>query len=140
MTSAPERTPGIGTRRGGQWPDTTPPKTWPVYGTPEFYAADPFGKEKRFSVFEAAERWRLQGVALDQLDDADWYAYTFGDARRTAARLLAATNRLRSFREIRDERAKPRPAHVLRATPGWPPIAIPGKPGHYLTYREQKAA
>jgi len=127
-------------RRVGAWPDVTPPKSWPVYGSPEFYAADPFGKEKRFSVFEAAERWRLQGVALDELDDADWYAHVFGDARRNAAQLLAATNRIRGFQEIREARNQRRPAHVLRATPGWPPIRIPGGNGRYLTYSEGRAA
>ncbi|MER5352770.1 hypothetical protein ABT093_20855 [Kitasatospora sp. NPDC002551] len=32
-----------------------------------------------------------------------------------------------------DERRRFPPPRQLRATPGWPPIAIPGRPGQYLT-------
>lgn len=130
-------------RRVGAWPDVTPPKSWPVYGSPEYYAADPFGKEKRFSVFHAAEKWRvgrLREQWLDELPPDEWYAEVFGDARRAAAQLIAATNRVRGFREIRDARAKPRQPWQLRATRGWPPIRIPGQPGRYLTYKQHQEA
>ncbi|WP_405830796.1 MULTISPECIES: hypothetical protein [unclassified Streptomyces] len=122
----------------GAWPTLPPITSWPEYGTPEFYAADPFSREKRFSVFVAAEQWRLQGVALDELDDVEWYVHTFGDARRMAAQILAATNRIRGFQEIREARQVKRAPHVLTATPGWPPIRIPGSNGRYLTYNDQR--
>ncbi|MGW0632443.1 hypothetical protein [Streptomyces sp. NPDC002758] len=39
-----------------------------------------------------------------------------------------------------DELAKPKPPHQLRATPGWPPIRVPGGDGRYLNYRARSAA
>lgn len=133
--SLPQRQPA---RVPGAWPTLPPITSWPEYGTPEFYAADPLSREKRFSVFVAAEQWRLQGVALDQLDDVDWYVHTFGDARRLAAQILAATNRIRGFKEIREARQQRRAPRELKATPGWPPIAVPGAPGIYLTYIDER--
>lgn len=111
-----------------------PPRvtSWPEYGSDAWYNMHPEHPAKRVAVLEAAERWRLQQLReqwLEELDDADWYAHVFGDARRVASQTIAATNRIRSFKEAKDERAKPRPAHVLKATPGWPPVAIPGRPG-----------
>jgi hypothetical protein len=66
---------------------------------------------------------------LDTLDDGDWYAEVFGDARAYAARLAKALSRMRSFKEVRDARAKPGPVREVKATPGWGPVAIPGQPG-----------
>lgn len=132
-----------GGRKPGEWPRITVPDSWPAYGTNEWYALDTRDPRKRFALFEAAERWRLQQLRqrwLDSLDDADWYAEVFGDARRVASQLVAATNRIRSFREIKDARAKAHPPHHLRATPGWPPIRIPGGDGRYLTYSETRHA
>ncbi|MEJ8645290.1 hypothetical protein WKI68_36960 [Streptomyces sp. MS1.HAVA.3] len=122
----------------GAWPVLPPITSWPEYGTPEFYAADPLGREKRFSVFVAAEQWRLQGVALDELDDVDWYVHTFGDARRLASQIIAATNRIRGFKEIREARQVRHAPRELEATPGWPPIRIPGGGGRYLTYADER--
>ncbi|MCX5270984.1 hypothetical protein [Streptomyces virginiae] len=122
----------------GAWPVLQPITSWPEYGSPEFYAADPLGREKRFSVFVAAEQWRVQGQALEELDDVDWYVHVYGDARRLAAQILAATNRIRGFQEIREARLVKREPHVLEATPGWPPIQVPGAPGTYLTYIDER--
>lgn len=52
---------------------------------------------------------------------------------------LAATRGTPSWAERRQLR-RPKPAHQLRATPGWPPIQIPGQPGRYLTYNESRQA
>lgn len=136
-TSLPQQQPaGV----PGAWPVLPPITSWPEYGSPEFYAADPFGREKRFSVFVAAEQWRLQGLALDELDDVDWYVHVFGDARRLAAQILAATNRIRGFQEIREARQVKREPHQLQATPGWPPIRIPGGGGRYLSHQQHREA
>jgi nucleoid-associated protein YgaU len=134
-TSLPQQQPA---RVPGGWPTLPPISSWPEYGTPAYYNADPFSREKRFSVFVAAEQWRLQGVALDELDDVEWYVHVFGDARRLAAQILAATNRIRGFQEIREARLVKREPHVLKATPGWPPIRIPGGGGRYLTYSDER--
>ncbi|MFE9065039.1 hypothetical protein [Streptomyces violaceusniger] len=130
-------------RQPGGWPDTRPPTDWPEYGSDEWYDLDTRDPRKRLAMFEAAERWRQQKLRqqwLDGLDDADWYAEVFRDARRIAAQTIAATNRIRSFREAKNERAKPRPAHKLQATPGWPPIRVPGGNGAHLIYKEGRAA
>lgn len=133
--SLPQQQPA---RVPGTWPTLPPITSWPEYGTPAYYNADPFSREKRFSVFFAAEQWRLQGVALDELDDVDWYVHVFGDARKLAAQILAATNRIRGFQEIREARLVKREPHQLQATPGWPPIRIPGGGGDYLTYADER--
>ncbi|MCX5607181.1 hypothetical protein OHB39_06235 [Streptomyces sp. NBC_00047] len=124
----------------GAWPALPPITSWPEYGTPAYYNADPFSREKRFSVFVAAEQWRLQGQALEELDDVEWYVHTFGDARRLASQIIAATNRIRGFQEIREARQVRHAPHVLQASPGWPPIAIPGQPGRWLTYEQRQEA
>lgn len=132
--SLPQEQPA---RVPGAWPALPPITSWPEYGTPAYYNADPFSREKRFSVFVAAEQWRLQGVALDELDDVDWYVHVFGDARRLASQIIAATNRIRGFKEIREARQVRHAPRELKATPGWPPIAIPGAAGRYLSYIDQ---
>ena len=55
---------------------------------------------------------------------------------RSWAPVRARLANLRSTPTWAEQQAmrQPKPAHQLRATPGWPPIAIPGKPGQYLTY------
>ncbi|CAL9641563.1 hypothetical protein SUDANB132_06373 (plasmid) [Streptomyces sp. enrichment culture] len=67
---------------------------------------------------------------------AEWLALPSRDRRRFAALILAAEQaQQRRPRPARREtpRRRPRP---LQATPGWPPVAIPGAPGHYLTAGE----
>lgn len=122
-----------------------PPRvtSWPEYGSDAWYDMHPDDPAKRVAVLEAAESWRIQQLReqwLDSLDDAEWYAEVFGDARRVASQTIAATNRVRSFREAKNERAKPHPPHQLQATPGWPPIRIPGGNGAHLTYEQREAA
>ncbi|MGW2438747.1 DUF2742 domain-containing protein [Streptomyces goshikiensis] len=112
---------------------------WPAYGSAEWLRLDPTDPRCYASVLEAAEQYRRADVDPD-LSDADWYTAVFGDARRLAAQLAAATNRLRRMREIRDARAQPRPPHQLTATPGWPPIAVPGHPGRYLVHGQENPA
>ncbi|MFB6567365.1 DUF2742 domain-containing protein [Streptomyces noursei] len=127
----------------GAWPDVTVPTSWPTYGTTEWYNLDTRDPRKKLALFEAAERWRLQQAReqwLDSLSDADWYAETFGDARRAASQLIAATNRIRSFREAKNARATPRPPRPVQASPGWPPVRIPGGNGRYLTYTDERRA
>lgn len=47
-----------------------------------------------------------------------------------------ALNVLQTAAEVRATRqgtSRTRAPHTLVATPGWPPIQIPGRPGEYLT-------
>ncbi|WP_405492980.1 hypothetical protein [Streptomyces sp. NBC_00096] len=112
---------------------------WPAYGTAAWLSLEPTDPRCYAATLEAAELWRRMDADPD-LSDAEWYAAVFGDARRVASQLAAATNRIRRMREIHEERAKPRPARQLKATPGWPPIAIPGQPGRYLVHGQETTA
>ncbi|MFJ3978352.1 hypothetical protein [Streptomyces sp. NPDC090021] len=109
---------------------------WPVYGSAEWLQLQPRDPRTYAAVLEAAELHRRLQADPD-LPDAEWYAAVYGDARQIAAAVLAATRRVRSVREIRGARAQPRPPHILKATPGWPPIAVPGQPGRYLVHGQE---
>lgn len=112
---------------------------WPAYGSADWLRLNPTDPRCYAATLEAAELHRRMDADPD-LSDGEWYAAVFGDARRLASQLAAATNRLRRMREIRDARAQPRPAHQLKATPGWPPIAVPGQPGRYLVHGQETPA
>lgn len=102
-------------------------RDFPKYGSPDWRALDPGDPRRLAGALEAAEMWRKYG---DEEELCAWL------------RNLGRTPNLvghRTRREL-DEAARPKPPHQLRATPGWPPIAVPGQPGKYLTYRAQKAA
>ncbi|MEU2625862.1 hypothetical protein [Kitasatospora sp. NPDC007106] len=65
-------------------------------------------------------------AAMDAAEAAAW-----APVRQRLAELRGAP----SAAEVRALRRLPPPT-TLRATPGWPPIAIPGQPGKYLTAQE----
>jgi hypothetical protein len=115
----------------------------PEYGTPEWVKLPPRAPERFAAVIEAAELWRrhcAREAWLDQLAEEDpeqWYALAMEDARAEGAKVAKA---LRGRRALKDARASFRPAHQLKATPGWGRIAIPGKPGEYLTYGQETPA
>lgn len=119
------------------------PDSWPTYGTAEWYALDTRDPRKKLALFEAAESWRLHQLReaeddwlLDN-DPDEWWRRNMADFRAAAASTVRRLNiaRERTRAEL-DAAAKPRPPHVLKATPGWPPIRIPGQPGRYLTWKE----
>jgi hypothetical protein len=80
------------------------------------------------------EEWEEEQWMSD--DPVGWYVDTFYEARVEARKLLPAIAAMRSAMAVRNARASFRPIHQLKATPGWDRIAIPGKPGEYLTYKE----
>ncbi|MEU6101177.1 DUF2742 domain-containing protein [Streptomyces flaveolus] len=123
------------------------PDSWPTYGTAEWYALDTRDPRKKFALFEAAESWRLhtlreaeQDWLLDN-DPDEWNRQNLEGLRAAAASTVRRLNiaRERTRAEL-DAAAKPKPPHQLQATPGWPPIRIPGGNGRYLTYQQQEAA
>jgi hypothetical protein len=101
---------------------------FPRYGSPAWIALHPDDPRRLAAVLHAAEMWRKYG------DEENLLAW-FRDASRARPPLAEG----RSRAEL-DEAAKPKPPHQLQATPGWPPIRIPGQPGRYLTYTHQEAA
>lgn len=103
-------------------------RVFPRYGTHAWCALDPDDPRRLAAVLHAAEMWRKYG-------DEDNLLAWFRDASRPRPPLADGKTRA----EL-DAAAKPKPPHQLRATPGWPPIRIPGQPGRYLTHTEGRAA
>lgn len=103
-------------------------KDHPKYGSAEWQALHPDDPRRLAAALAAAELWRKFG---DEEALIAWF--------REASRARPSLAERRTRAEL-DAAARPKPAHQLQATPGWPPIAIPGQPGRYLTYRHQEAA
>lgn len=94
---------------------------WPRYGTFDWLRLAPDDPRVYAGTLEAAELYRMGQEHL--------YANSYKRALetlRTAAEVAAA----------RTGSTRTREPHQLTATPGWPPIQIPGRPGEYLTYQE----
>ncbi|MFI0596138.1 hypothetical protein [Streptomyces griseus] len=114
--------------------------TWPPYGSPAWLRLDPKDPRAYVATLEAAEQHRratAERQRLDWLMDNDpveWWREITADANAYAGRqghVIAARRTAEELRTARDN-ANNQPPHQLRATPGWPPIAIPGQPGRYL--------
>ncbi|MFJ3719068.1 hypothetical protein [Streptomyces sp. NPDC090057] len=94
-------------------------RDFPKYGSAAWIALHPDDPRRLAGALEAAEMWRK-----------------FGDEEELIAWLknLGRTPNLvgHRTRAEMDALAKPKPPHQLQATPGWPPIRVPGKPGRYL--------
>ncbi|MET8823849.1 DUF2742 domain-containing protein [Streptomyces rochei] len=111
--------------------------TVPPYGSLAWSQLPPSDPRRYAAVIEAAEQWRRQVAEeerLDQLaedDPAAWYTEVTAGANDEARRMAGRLARMRTLAELDAARTR-RPPHRLRATPGWPPVAIPGKPGRYL--------
>lgn len=111
----------------------------PEYGSPAWVKLRADDPRRAAAVVEAAELWRryrARETWLDQLleDDPDrWFSIVTAEANAEAVRMAPALARGKTSAEIRAARRR-RPAHRLAATPGWSPIAIPGRPGwwHHL--------
>ncbi|MEI5008618.1 hypothetical protein RB196_16030 [Streptomyces sp. PmtA] len=120
---------------------------WPPYGTPEWLQLNPRDPRCYAATLEAAELYRrteAERQRLDDLMDNDpeaWWREITADATAYAARRgpVIAARQTAEERRIAAARASHRPPHQLRASPGWPPIAIPGQPGRYLTFRQEQA-
>ncbi|WP_328746417.1 hypothetical protein OHT57_12735 [Streptomyces sp. NBC_00285] len=101
---------------------------FPKYASGEWRALHPDDPRRLAAALEAAEMWRKFG---DEEALMQWF--------REAARSRPSIADRRTRAEL-DAAARPKPAHQLRATPGWPPVAVPGQPGRYLCARQEKAA
>jgi hypothetical protein len=102
-------------------------RDFPKYGSRAWIALDPGDPRRLAGALEAAEMWRKYG---DEEELCAWL-------RNLGRRPNLVDNRSRA--EL-DALAKPQPAHQLQATDGWPPIAVPGQPGKYLTSDARKEA
>lgn len=101
---------------------------YPQYASSAWRDLEPDDPKRLAAALDAAEKWRKYG---DEESLLQW----FRDALAPRPPLWTG----RTAAELAEAR-KPKPPHQLQATPGWPPIAIPGKPGRYLTYKQHQEA
>lgn len=122
--------------------------SWPPYGTTAWLQLSPTDPRCYAATLEAAELHRradAERLRLESLmgnDPEAWWREVTADANAYAATrgyALAARQTAEERRVARDRASNRRP-HRLRATPGWPPIAIPGQPGRYLTLGQEATA
>lgn len=98
---------------------------FPPYGSKAWRALRPDDPRRLAGALDAAEKWRKYGdeeALMQWLLDAG--CRRFSAEGRPAAELA----------ELR----KAKPPHQLQATPGWPPIRVPGQPGKWLAYTHER--
>ncbi|MFF3617729.1 hypothetical protein [Streptomyces sp. NPDC002467] len=98
---------------------------FPPYGSKAWRALRPDDPRRLAGALDAAEKWRKYG---DEEELLRWLCDVAGRRFSAEGRTAAELAELR----------KARPPHVLQATPGWPPIRIPGGNGRYLTYADER--
>lgn len=98
---------------------------FPPYASKAWRALRPDDPRRLAGALDAAEKWRKFG---DEDALLEWF-------RDVSSRSFSAD--AKTLAELTEAR-KPKPPHQLHATPGWPPVAIPGRPGRYLTYIDER--
>jgi hypothetical protein len=98
---------------------------FPPYASPAWRALRPDDPRRLAAALAAAELWRKYG---DEEALLQWF-------RNVAGRRFTADGKTAA--ELAELR-KPKPPHQLQATPGWPPIRIPGGNGRHLTYTDER--
>lgn len=101
-------------------------KDFPPYASPAWRALHPDDPRRLAAALDAAEMWRKYG------DDVTQWLLEAHD-NRPALHTRKTLDELEAARQ-------PKPPHQLQATPGWPPIAIPGQPGRWLHAPRQEMA
>lgn len=91
----------------------------PKYGSDSWRQLPSTDPRKTAALIHAAELWRRFG------DEEELLAW-FRDASRSRAPLAGR----KTLAEL-DALAKLRPPRPVEAAAGWPPVAIPGRPGWY---------
>lgn len=103
-------------------------RIFPKYGSPAWRDLEPDDPKRLAAALYAAEMWRKFGdeeALLEWFREASRPRPPIGEAVESARR--AAAYRMPEPRQ-------------LRATPGWPPIRIPGGNGRYLTHKQHQEA
>ncbi|MCW2899178.1 MAG: hypothetical protein JWO67_1443 [Streptosporangiaceae bacterium] len=103
-------------------------KDFPEYGSAAWRDLTPDSPRRLAAALEAAELWRRYVAEEDPLR---WIA----EATKPRPPLHTLPDR-----PTIEAARKPKPAHQLAATPGWPAIAVPGGGGRYLAYEQKKEA
>lgn len=100
---------------------------FPKYGSQQWRALHPDDPKRLASALHAAEMWRRYG---DEEELCAWLKNLGRTPNLVDTRSRAQLDAL----------ARPKPPHQLRATPGWPPIRVPGQPDQYLRCDNKEAA
>lgn len=113
----------------------------PAYGSLPWLSLAPGDPRKVAAIITAAEAYRQQAdeeTRLDRLAEEDPEAYRreiYADANAYAASIARDIALRPTAEEIR-RRAVRSPAREVTATAGWPPVAIPGRPGWYRHFAD----
>lgn len=110
---------------------------WPRYGSVAWRALKPEDRQRAAAIIEAAELWRRKWAHEDRLarlaeeDPEGWWLEVTAEADGEAQRLLRSLrlSSLPTWAQLRKRRTRTTPLREMTATPKWPPIAIPGRPG-----------
>lgn len=107
----------------------------PEYGSTAWQQLRANDPHRAAAIIEAAESWRHQRAReqwLDQLLDEDpeqWFRIVTAEADAHARRVLPALARRPTVAEVRERAVRRTEPRAVRASPSWPPVAIPGRPG-----------
>lgn len=107
----------------------------PEYGSPAWLALRADDPRRAAAIITAAEQWRRYAAHeawLDRLLDEDpehWFRIVTADANAYARSIAAELARRPTHDEIAARREAVHAPREAKASPGWPPIAIPGRPG-----------
>ncbi|MFD8697587.1 hypothetical protein [Kitasatospora purpeofusca] len=122
----------------------------PAYGSPAFAALAPADPRREAALVTAAEAWRQQAeqapeaiharlrtdLVLGERARAAWAAEDEA-AWKTLVRTVRAWSNHPTALELAEQRTRAAAAahRPVSASPGWPPVAIPGQPGWHRHHR-----
>ncbi|WP_327156363.1 DUF2742 domain-containing protein [Streptomyces tubercidicus] len=113
---------------------------FPEYGSPAWRALRATDPRRAVAVVTAAEQWRRHSAReawLDRLLDEDpeqWFAIVTADANTYARSIAGDLARRPTHDELAARRAVRAQRREVVTAPGWPPVAIPGRPGWWRHY------
>lgn len=113
---------------------------FPEYGSPAWRALRATDPRRAAALITAAEQWRRRTAReawLDELLDKDperWFSIVTAQADDYARSIAGGLARRPTHDELAARRTVRAQAREVVATPGWPPVAIPGRPGWWRHY------
>ncbi|MEV0438973.1 hypothetical protein AB0I84_09385 [Streptomyces spectabilis] len=111
----------------------------PAYGSPAWSALPAADARRTVAILTAAEQWRRHTAReawLGHLADTEpdrWFATVTAGANAYARTIARGLARRPTLDELTARRTVRMPARAVTASPGWPPVAIPGRPGWVRT-------
>ncbi|MER6557239.1 DUF2742 domain-containing protein [Streptomyces sp. NPDC001027] len=105
----------------------------PAYGSPAWRRLPGDDPRRAAAILTAAESWRRFGCEdMSVIEAAEMWRRYGSDQVLTWFRESSVSHRpladRRTLAEL-DALSKPKPPRPVQATAGWPPVAIPGRPG-----------